>query len=195
MKHSEFVKHINQYYPLSEETIKDLLDICTEEYYRKNDLLLESGSMARYYYFLKSGIIGYYTVDEQGNNIYKIFFEENSFIASTAAIIKNEPSDFNVIALEDCSVIQYPAKAYRELLEKHHDLALFHLHYLEKNWVVKKEPLEVSLKYETAKKRYLQLLDKESLYNRLKQHHIASYLGITPTQLSRIKKEINGDKY
>ncbi|MGX5684361.1 Crp/Fnr family transcriptional regulator [Chryseobacterium cucumeris] len=195
MKHSEFVKHINQYYPLSEETIKDLLDICTEEYYRKNDLLLESGSMARYYYFLKSGMIGYYTVDEQGNNIYKIFFEENSFVASTAAIIKNEPSDFNIIALEDCSVIQYPAKAYRELLEKHHDLALFHLHYLEKNWVVKKEPLEVSLKYETAKKRYLQLLDKESLYNRLKQHHIASYLGITPTQLSRIKKEINGDKY
>lgn len=195
MNYSEFTKHTSHYYPLSEETIKDLLDICTEEYYRKNDLLLESGSMARYYYFLKSGLIGYYTVDEQGNNIYKIFFEENSFVASTAAIIKNEPSDFNIIALEDCSVIQYPAKAYRELLEKHHDLALFHMHYLEKNWVVKKEPLEVSLKYETAKKRYLQLLENSNLYNRLKQHHIASYLGITPTQLSRIKKEVQGDIY
>ncbi|WP_454045745.1 Crp/Fnr family transcriptional regulator [Chryseobacterium sp. Marseille-Q8038] len=191
MNNSEFVKHINQYYPLSEETIQDLLDICIEEYYHKNDLLLESGSMARYYYFIKSGLIGYYTVDEQGNNIYKIFFEENSFVASTAAIIKNEPSDFNIIALEDCAVIQYPAKQYRELLEKHHDLALFHMYYLEKNWVVKKEPLEVSLKYETAKKRYLQLLENQSLYNRLKQHHIASFLGITPTQLSRIKKEIN----
>ncbi len=191
MNHSEFVKHINQYYPLSEETVKDLLSICTEEYYHKNDLLLESGSMARYYYFIKSGLIGYYTVDEQGNNIYKIFFEENSFVASTAAIIKNEPSDFNIIALEDCSVIQYPAKAYREILEKHHDLPLLHLYYLEKNWVVKKEPLEVSLKYETAKQRYLLLLKNLSLYNRLKQHHIASYLGITPTQLSRIKKEIN----
>ncbi len=191
MNHSEFVKHINQYYPLSEETIQGLLDICTEEYYHKNDLLLESGSMARYYYFIKSGLIGYYTVDEQGDNIYKIFFEENSFVASTAAIIKNVPSDFNIIALEDCAVIQYPAKQYRELLEKHHDLALFHMYYLEKNWVVKKEPLEVSLKYETAKKRYLQLLENQSLYNRLKQHHIASFLGITPTQLSRIKKEIN----
>lgn len=191
MNHSEFVKHIHQYYPLSEETVKDLLGICTEEYYHKNDLLLESGSMARYYYFVKSGLIGYYTEDEQGNNIYKIFFEENSFVASTAAIIKNEPSNFNIIALEDCSVIQYPAKAYRELLKKHHDLALFHLYYLEKNWVVKKEPLEVSLKYETAKKRYLQLLENPSLYNRLKQHYIASYLGITPTQLSRIKKDVS----
>lgn len=191
MNHSEFVKHINQYNPLSKETIQDLLSICTEESYHKNDLLLESGSMARYYYFIKSGLIGYYTIDEQGDNIYKIFFEENSFAASTAAIIKNEPSDFNIIALEDCSVIQYPAKAYRELLKKHHDLALFHLYYLEKNWVVKKEPLEVSLKYETAKKRYLQLLENPSLYNRLKQHHVASYLGITPTQLSRIKKDVS----
>ncbi|KAB1232848.1 Crp/Fnr family transcriptional regulator [Chryseobacterium viscerum] len=188
---SEFVKQVNQYYPLSEETVKALLDICTEEYYHKNDILLKSGSMARYYYFLRSGLIGYYTVDEQGNNIYKIFFEENSFVASTASIIKNEPSDFNIIALEDCSVIKYPVKAYRELLEKYHDLALFHMHYLEKNWVVKKEPLEVSLKYETAKQRYVQLLENESLYSRLKQHHIASYLGITPTQLSRIKKEIH----
>ncbi|UKB81712.1 Crp/Fnr family transcriptional regulator [Chryseobacterium sp. MEBOG07] len=188
---SEFVKQINQYYPLSEETVKALLDICTEEYYHKNDILLKSGSMARYYYFLRSGLIGYYTVDEQGNNIYKIFFEENSFVASTASIIKNEPSDFNIVALEDCSVIKYPVKAYRELLEKYHDLALFHMHYLEKNWVVKKEPLEVSLKYETAKQRYVQLLENESLYSMLKQHHIASYLGITPTQLSRIKKEIH----
>ncbi|PWN71623.1 Crp/Fnr family transcriptional regulator [Chryseobacterium phosphatilyticum] len=185
-----FLEKVNQYYSLSEETTEALLNICTEEKYSKNDLLLEAGHMARFYYFLKSGLVGYYTIDENGDSIYKIFFEENSFVASTAAIIKNEPSDFNMIALEDCTVIQYPVKAYRELLEKHHDLALFHLYYLEKNWVVKKEPLEVSLKYETAKQRYLQLLENKSLHSRLKQHQIASYLGITPTQLSRIKKEI-----
>lgn len=176
MNNSEFLKQINRYHPLSDDTMKALLDICTEEKYQKNELLLEAGNMARYYYFLKSGLIGYYTVDEQGDNIYKIFFEENSFVASTAAIVQDKPSDFNIVALEDCSVIQYPVKAYRELLEKNHDLALFHLYYLEKNWVVKKEPLEVSLKYETAKQRYLQLLNNKSLFGRLKQHQIASFL-------------------
>lgn len=191
MNTSEFIKQINTYYPLSEETIIALMEVCSEEQYKRNDLLLEAGSMARYYYFLQSGLVGYYTIDEEGNSIYKIFFEENSFVASTSAIIKNEPSDFSIIALEDCSVIKYPIKAYREFLEKHHDLALFHIHYLEKNWVVKKEPLEVSLKFETAKQRYLLLLENKSLHKRLKQHHIASYLGITPTQLSRIKKEIH----
>ncbi|MBP2619227.1 Crp/Fnr family transcriptional regulator [Chryseobacterium jejuense] len=191
MNSSEFLKQINSYYPLSEDTTSAMMAICSEEQYKRNDILLESGNMARYYYFLQSGLIGYYTTDDEGNSIYKIFFEENSFVASTSAIIKNEPSDFNIIALEDCSVIKYPVKAYRELLEKHHDLALFHIRYLEKNWVVKKEPLEVSLKFETAKQRYLLLLENKPLHNRLKQNQIASYLGITPTQLSRIKKEIN----
>ncbi|REC45332.1 Crp/Fnr family transcriptional regulator [Chryseobacterium pennipullorum] len=190
MNTTAFLQQINQYHPLSQETIKAFLEICTEEQYSKNDFLLESGSMARYYYFVISGLVGYYTTSEQGDYLYKIFFEENSFVASTAAIIKSEPSDFNIVALEDCTVIQYPVRAFRELLTMHHDLALFQVHYLEKNWVVQKEPLEVSLKYETAKQRYRQLMENQSLFNRLKQHHIASYLGITPTQLSRIKKEI-----
>lgn len=93
MNNSEFLKQINRYHPLSDDTMKALLDICTEEKYQKNELLLEAGNMARYYYFLKSGLIGYYTVDEQGDNIYKIFFEENSFVASTAAIVQDKPRD------------------------------------------------------------------------------------------------------
>lgn len=121
----------------------------------------------------------------------KFSLKKRTFVASTAAIIKDKPSDFNIIALEDCSVIKYPVKAFREMIGKYHDLALFHIHYLEKNWVVKKEPLEISLKHETARQRYLQLLENKPLHDRLKQHHIASYLGITPTQLSRIKKDIN----
>ncbi|SHF96322.1 Crp/Fnr family transcriptional regulator [Chryseobacterium sp. OV279] len=187
----EFLEEINSYYPLSAETVEALINICTEEKFSKNDLLQEAGTAARYYYFIKSGLVGYYTVDEQGDSVYKIFFEEKSFAASTAAVIKDKPSDFNIVALEDCSVIKYPAKAFRELINRYHDLALFQIHYLEKNWVVKKEPLEISLKHETAKRRYLQLLQNKHLHDRLKQHHIASYLGITPTQLSRIKKEIN----
>ncbi|WP_313374055.1 hypothetical protein [Chishuiella sp.] len=87
-------------------------------------------------------------------------------------------------------LIVYSAQKFRELLLKYHDLALFHINYLERNWVVKKEHLEIDLKWETAKQRYLELIQNKNIFNRLKQHHIASYLGITPTQLSRIRKEI-----
>ncbi len=187
----ELIEQINSYYPLSDKSISLLLNICSEEKFEKNTLLLEEGMMSRYYYFLKSGLIGYYNTDENGNTAYKIFFEENSFVASTSAVITHEPSKFSMIALEDCEVIKYPVNAYRELFHQHLDIALFQIHYLEKNWVVKKEPLEISLKYETAKTRYLALMENQSLFKRLKQHHIASYLGVTPTQLSRIRKELN----
>lgn len=187
----QFLKHINSYYPLTEAARYDLLHICKKEQYKKNELILTAGDWALHYYFIERGLLGYYALDNQGDTIYKMFFEENSFAASTAAIIEHQPSTFNIIALEDTTVICYNANKFRELLVKHHDLALFHIHYLEKNWVVKKEPLEIDLKWQSAKERYLKMLQNPLLLNRLKLHHIASYLGVTPTQLSRIRKEIN----
>jgi hypothetical protein len=66
-----------------------------------------------------------------------------------------------------------------------------HIHYLEVHWLLEKEPKEISyLQYE-AKARYLKFLDVfQAILPRLPQYHIASYLGITPTQLSRIKKDL-----
>lgn len=187
----DFLKQLNSYYPLSEETTDALIAICKIESFKKNDIILRAGDMARYYYFVRRGLLGYYTVDESGNTIFKLFFEENSFVASTAAIVEYKPSLFHIVALEDCELLVYSAQTFREMLVKYHDLALFHIHYLEKNWVVEKEPLEINLKWDTAKVRYIRLYENKKLYLRLKQHHIASYLGVTPTQLSRIRKELN----
>lgn len=186
----DLIEQMNTYYPLTAATKLAFLGICHEESFKKNQFLLTAGTLARYIYFIRKGLVGYYTTDAQGNMIYKLFFAEKSFVASTASMIKNTPSDFNAIALEDCEVVKFSASAYRNLYHQYHDLALFHLNYLEQNWVVKKEPLEISLKHMTAKERYRELLKDEQLQGRLKQHQIASYLGVTPTQLSRIRKEL-----
>lgn len=185
-----FLQQINAYYPISEETQQALLRICKTVHFKKNEVILKAGELARYYYYIQEGLLGYYSLDESGNMIYKIFFEEQAFVASTSAIIENKPSDFSIVALEDTSLIVYPAKEFRELVQQYHDLALFQINYLEKNWVVKKEPLEINLKSETAKQRYIKLYENQKLYHRLKQHQIASYLGVTPTQLSRIRREL-----
>ncbi|MNI34928.1 transcriptional activator FtrB [compost metagenome] len=181
---------MNTYAALSPATTEILKTICQVKQFKKNEHILRAGEYAKYYYFICNGLLGYYKSNADGNIIYKMFFEENSFCASTAAIIEEKPSTFNIIALEDVELIQYSAKAFRELVRTKHDLALFQIAYLEKNWVVKKEPLEIELKWESAKERYLELHKNQVLFKRLKQHHIASYLGVTPTQLSRIRKEL-----
>lgn len=190
IKMEKLLSEMNRYFPLSEQTMAALRKICQPKSFKKNELILRAGDYAKYYYFVNTGLLGYYKLDTAGNIIYKLFFEENSFCASTAAIIEEKPSNFNIVALEDVLLMQYSARLFRELVVQHHDLALFQIAYLEKNWVVKKEPLEINLKLESAKERYLELYSNQFLFKRLKQHHIASYLGVTPTQLSRIRKEL-----
>lgn len=180
----------DQYFPLSQNTKNELLKIYSIHQYKKNEIILNQGDLASNYYIVKKGLLGYYTVNENGTVIYKIFFEENSFVASTVSIIESKLSEFSIIALENTELISLPAEKFRKLFYKCHDLALFQINYLEKNWVVEKEKLEIGLKTELAKERYERLSKNTSLFNRLKQHHIASYLGITPTQLSRIRKEL-----
>lgn len=185
------INQINAYHQLSSKTTEALRRIFSVKTFKKNEIILRAGDIARHYYFVESGLLGYYTIDENGNIIYKLFFEENSFCASTSSIIQENPSAFSIVALENSEVIIYSANTFRKLIAEHQDLALFQIAYLEKNWVVKKEPLEINLKSESAKQRYIELYGNQKLFNRLKQHQIASYLGITPTQLSRIRKELN----
>lgn len=187
----DFYNQFDKYFPLSLETKNELLNICFTQKFKKNEVVLLQGDFATSYCIVSKGLLGYYTLDVEGAIIYKNFFEENSFVASTVAIVEDKPSDFSIVALEESELIIFPSDKFRKLLYKYHDLALFQIHYLEKKWVVEKEILEIELKTSLAKERYIKLSKNTTLIKRLKKHHIASYLGITPTQLSRILKEIN----
>ena len=71
------------------------------------------------------------------------------------------------------------------------ELKLFQIYYLEKNWLLAKESREIEFVQNDASARYLCFINEyPALKDRLPQYHIASYLGITPTQLSRIKKNL-----
>ena len=110
----EFISQINSYHQLSPLTIEILKGISSEKSFKKNEIILREGDLARYYYFVKSGLLGYYTIDEGGKIIYKLFFEENSFCASVSSIIQGIPSHFSIRALEDSEVIMYPAETFRK---------------------------------------------------------------------------------
>lgn len=184
------IEQVESYQELSPESKNAFLEICVEQSIKKGAFLQFADEPAKYIYFIVKGLVGYYTTIENGDVWYKMFFAENSFVASTAAMITHTPSQFAIVALEDCQVIRYPAESFRQLCHTYHDIALFHMHYLEINWVLKKEPMEIALRHETAKERFLKLSTDLPMYARLKKHHIASYLGITPTQLSRVIKEL-----
>ena len=188
---SFFEDLIHSYAPVSNASMELLYGITELEHFSKGTLLLQVGEIAKSLHVICKGAIIAYFIDEKGNTYNKNIFLEKNFAGSKVSCLKGIPSEFALETLEDCTILSLNYKKYRELIEKHTDLKDFYIAYLEKNWVIDKEKREISLVMQTATERYLQLLQLyPTIDKRIPLHHIASHLGITPTQLSRIRKEL-----
>lgn len=181
--------NLKNYELLSDESIETLHMISKQVDVKKGDIVLHLGEVPKYYYYVEKGLFTYYYLTENGDKVIKKFFPENTFMASLPALLSHQPSLFTIEALENSKIVKIPADKFKDLVTKHHDIALFYIKYLEEKWVKEKEITEITAKFDTANIRYMDFRTANpKLVHRLKQHHIASYLGITPTQLSRINK-------
>ncbi|MFV8781100.1 Crp/Fnr family transcriptional regulator [Microbulbifer sp. SA54] len=182
---------LHDYYPLSDATWSAYRAICTWRQIKKGTELYAAGETPRSFAYVHQGLLRVYVIDEKGAQYNKNFFPEGRFPGSMTALLRGEPSLYTIDALEDSAIIEIDHAGYRRLLQEHEDLKLYHIHYLERHWLMHKEPREVSLVQEGASVRYQRFLqDFPNLAQRLPQYHIASHLGITPTQLSRIRKNL-----
>ena len=157
----------------------------------KDEILLRNGQIAKNIHFVCEGALRAYVTDYDGNIYNKNIFLETDFAGSTVSYLQSTPSNFTLQALENTILISLNYKKYRQFIDDNIDLKNFYIAYLENNWVIEKEKREVSLVMENATDRYLKLLSKHSnIDQRIQQLHLASHLGITPTQLSRIRKDL-----
>ena len=183
---------LHNYQPLSEEAIKIYFSACHFKHIKKGEKLLSLGECPDSFAFIHKGLMRAFLIDNDGNEFNKNFFSEGRFPGSMSALLSNTNSFLAIEALEACDIIVINFEKYRTQLFENKELMAFHINYLEKHWLIEKEPKEIGFLQHEAKHRYLTFLDDyQPILSRLTQYHIASYLGITPTQLSRIKKEIN----
>lgn len=182
-----FFQKIRSYYHISAEAESAFKALLRLKKYAKNENFVSLGQQPKKIAFVLSGLFSQNYITDEGNVVIKYFFPEQRLAASLSAMLANRPSMFYITAIEETTVIEYDFFEFKKLFTQFPDLALFYIHYTELHWIIEKEPLEVTFRTETAAKRYDDFLLKyPSLVKRLKKHHIASYLGITPTQLSRI---------
>lgn len=187
----KFKEKVHSYYPISETTFEELLNIATVINLKKNAVLVQQGFAGRQFCFLYSGYMVAYISDDEGRTYNKNIFVENDWVGSTVSNIMHKPSEFTIKAVTDCILLNLPYKTFRNMIFQTDDLKLFYIHYLEKNWVIDKEKREVSIVMEEAQVRYEKLLHSQpDIEKYVPLRDIASHLGITPTQLSRIRKQL-----
>ena len=182
---------MESYSPLSDQTWQSLQTICDVREIAKNCNLYQIGEYPSSFSFVYSGLFRAFAMDDKGNEYNKVFFDEGMFPGAMTALLTATPSQQTIESLEPSIVIIINFKAFRKLLIAADDLKLFHIYYLEKNWLLAKDAREIQIIQEDASQRYQRFLSSHgSLCARIPQYHIALHLGITPTQLSRIRKKI-----
>jgi CRP-like cAMP-binding protein len=179
------------YAPISDKTWEALKGISKFRSLPKNTLLYSAGNMPQSYAYVYQGLMRCFACDENGKEYNKNFFDEGMFPGAMTALLTASPSMLSFESIEDTLLIEIDFLSYRKLMVESSDLKLFQIYYLEKNWLLAKDSREIEIVQDDATARYLRFIDeKPTLVNRLAQYHIASHLGITPTQLSRIRKNL-----
>ncbi len=187
MSTASFFQKIRTYHDLSEEAELAWTKLLRPKIYKKTENFINEGQQPRKVAFVIQGLFSQYYTAVNGDLIIKYFFPEGRLAASVSAMLSHTPSLFTITAIEDTTVWEYDFFEFKNLFAAHRDIAAFYINYIELHWIIEKEPLEISFREDTAKTRYDDFLRKyPNLVKRLKKHHIASFLGITPTQLSRI---------
>lgn len=156
----------------------------------KGDFFIRAGEQPRKMGLVLHGLFRYVYTDREGNEYTKAFMPAASFLSSYSSMIRAEPSYFAIEALEDATVLSFDYTAWQQLRKEDPIWNNLLLEMLEKGYSAK-ERRERELLLLSAEERYQNFCEMYAgLIGRVKQHQIASFLGIKPESLSRIRKKM-----
>lgn len=179
----QFVDYPQKIAPVFEEIV-NYTELKPLEFFTK------SGEKPTDIFIVKSGIIRSYFFNEDGKEITKAFFTPGFVSGATSAMMQNKISDTNYQALTEVTGYRGSFFKLKELILKHHEMSIFYIKALEDAYL-KTEKVILDISTLSATERYLSLKKSiPDIDNLISQRYIASYLNITPVQLSRIRKKL-----
>lgn len=176
---------------VSTEDYQFFRDLFTPKKLRKRQYFLQEGDVSKYQAFVAKGILRSYTVDEKGGEHILQFASEGWWIADLSSYLTGDPSFLNIDALEDAELLLLSKADWERAMEKLPALEHYFRIILQNHLVATQKRLLQSLA-ETAEMKYNRFLKTyPECIQRMPQHMIASYLGVTRETLSRVRKQMS----
>lgn len=175
---------------LLDKEIEQFLDICKPTTLKKNANFIMAGQTPRKFGFIIKGLVRYFYIDNEGREFTKAFLGDNSFIGSYTAMKNQTQSFYSVQALAQTEIFELNFEQWEKLKNANEIWNKLLIALLEKGYSIK-EKRERELLLLDAENRYKIFREDFHMYETdIKQHLIASYIGITPIALSRIRKKM-----
>ena len=157
---------------------------------KKKQFFLHEGEVCRYIGFVVSGCLRVYTIDHLANEHIIQFGVEDWWVSDMNSYLSGAPSVYNIDVLRESELLMLDKDNRENMLEAVPKMERFFRLLLEANYVSTHNRINDALS-KTAEERYLRFIKNyPRLFEKIPQHYIASYIGITPQSLSRIRKEL-----
>src|SRR5690242_2212686 len=185
-----FLKSVQEHISISPEEFEFCKTLFIPKKLRKRQYLLQEGDVSRYTSFVEKGMLRTFTVDEKGNEPILQFSPERWLVTDLYSFLTDEPSRYNIEALEDCELLLITKPSWEVLLEKVPAFERYFRILIQNNLIATQRRL-ISKLTESAEEQYKKLMDAfPTCLQRVPQHMVASFLGITPETLSRIRSQM-----
>jgi CRP-like cAMP-binding protein len=189
MEKQSLINVIQSGIPISMERTQDIVAHFNKIDIHKNDFFLKEGSVSNNYLFLENGLMRAFTFDTNGDEITTAFYSNNQFVFEVASLFQRIPSKENIQAIEDCQGWSLTFDSLQTLFHTIPEFREFGRGILVKGFISFKQR-SLSLINETAEQRYENLMkERPEILQRAPLKHIASYLGVTDSSLSRIRRQ------
>jgi len=173
----------------NEREVQEVLSIFTERCYKKGQFFKERNTIVQALGFLISGSTRSYIINKKGVEITGNIVQENNFIADIVSVRTNEKTPVVIEFLEDAQLVVAPIPAVKKLLESNLLFNILIREYVADK-AVEMSKRQITFLAGTAKERYQYMLETNPrLLEKFPLRFIATMIGITPTQLSRIRKQ------
>eukprot|EP00388_Colpodella_angusta_P012418 GDKJ01031500.1.p2 GENE.GDKJ01031500.1~~GDKJ01031500.1.p2 ORF type:complete len:194 (-),score=18.33 GDKJ01031500.1:647-1228(-) len=193
MNDNHFLNKIFNPQNFKEEDLKTIFGQYQKIEFAKNDYLIKEGTTANYYYFMEAGFARSYVIDLDGNDISTKFFSSTDIIIDWHSYFLKTKCRENVQAISPCTAWKISFENFMKLFHIESFREVGRTRLVNNYFELKTH--SVSVIADPAKERYLNLLKtKPDIVQNVPLKQIATYLGITDTSLSRIRKEIADNK-
>ncbi len=185
---TEFSKFIKSQINISDYDLQNIVSNFQERIIEKDRFLIKKGQIVTSYYFIKSGGLRIY-FDKEERQITGWLAFENDFFTELQSLKSGQPTPFNIQAIETTTLLSIDKSKMEQLYKEFPAWQQFGRQIWEDAFL---KVINGILSYQTmtAKERYLSMMKQSDLLHKVPLKQLASYLGITQTSLSRLRKNI-----
>ena len=184
------IHYFMEFFPLNNAEKAEVIRLFSQRAIRRKGYLLQEGDVCHHYYFIISGCFKMFAIDPSGKEHNLLFAAENDWISDLHSFYSEEPSRLYIEALEPSVVLQIQHEDLLYLFTNYHKFDRNFRIITERKYINFQNRILQNIS-STAEERYLNFIKQYSgLLNRIPNTQIASYLGITPEFLSKVRKKI-----